>query len=189
MFVGRWVYSKGSNVNSLIHSELMQKRSEGDEGFTSTSFGCVLFLKDDVVDCLQEERPTTSVPYTGGDLLDAVVHWARGGKASQNENSSPYIFRDRSSFPSASSGPWTVIERCIGDPCSFGVIAGFVSRHTLSVDKGDNGTGENVNGNPHQHSCGGGLLWEWCELINCASISQLALYMDSVVLSKNVEVV
>ncbi|ORC93479.1 uncharacterized protein TM35_000013560 [Trypanosoma theileri] len=188
MFVGRWVYSKGSSIDSLIHSELIRKRSEGEEGVTSTSFGCVLFLKDDIVECLQEEKPTCCLPCTEGDLLDAVVQWARGGKASLSENSLPHTYQGRSSFPSTTSGPWTVIERCIGDPCSFGVIAGFVFRHALSLDNGDNGTGENINGNPQQYSCGGGFLWEWCELINCASISQLSLYMDSVIVAKNGEV-
>ncbi|ESL06396.1 hypothetical protein TRSC58_05932 [Trypanosoma rangeli SC58] len=181
MFIGRWVYSKGQTVDSLSRSRLWQKRgSKEADAVATTSYGCILFLKDDVVNCFSAgggELPSSSVE---GDLLNSVMQWACGGWSQRGEGSEG-LARTVSLFsPCTSSGPSSVVERCVGDPCSFGVIAGFVCRYTHSendahaVDGGAAG-----GGNLHRESCGNGLSWEWGELINCTTISQLQLYLDS----------
>ncbi|EAN95653.1 hypothetical protein, conserved [Trypanosoma cruzi] len=176
MFVGRWVYNKGQTVGCLSHLAPRQKRDDNEaDAVANTLYGCVLFLKDDVVNCFGGGGGEIVSVATEGDLMNTVLQWARGGRGLCGEV--PEVPAPRASLPfySTSSGPWFVIERCVGDPCSFGVIAGFVCRR---VHNGDDVDG--VGGcNPDQESCGNGFLWEWGELINCTTISQLSLYLDS----------
>ncbi|KEG11849.1 hypothetical protein DQ04_02221110 [Trypanosoma grayi] len=160
MFVGRWVFCRGSTVRTLTNSELWQKRGGEEPGTATTRCGCILFLKDDVVKYLRDRNDEAPTQCPEEDLLAALLCWARGGQQACG------VPRNSSAFPTTSAGPSAVVERCVLDPCSFGVIAGFVS-----------------------HRAGGGevsVLWEWVELANCSTISQLALYVDTPTLAADV---
>ncbi|RNE95691.1 hypothetical protein TraAM80_10128 [Trypanosoma rangeli] len=183
MFIGRWVYNKGQTVDSLSRSRLWQKRgSKEADSVATTLYGCILFLKDDVVNCLGAGGGELSSLSVEGDLLNSVMQWACGGWSQCGEGSEGLARKVSLFFPCTSSGPRSVVERCVGDPCSFGVIAGFVCRYSHSeddahaVDGGGSGSG---SVNLHRESSGNGLSWEWGELINCTTISQLRLYLDS----------
>ncbi|RNF12135.1 uncharacterized protein Tco025E_06507 [Trypanosoma conorhini] len=193
MFVGRWVYSKGQTVGSLSFSRLLQGRVGGEaDAVATTSYGCVLFLKDDVVNFFGAgggETPSLSVEE---DLLNSVMRWACGGQSQCGEVSAGLARELPSSFPCASSGPRSVVERCVGDPCSFGVIAGFVCRYPHNEGEAhtvhDAEAGDRVGGSGlRRERCGSCLLWEWGELINCTTISQLSLYLDSPLPVKDVK--
>ncbi|CBH10669.1 hypothetical protein, conserved [Trypanosoma brucei gambiense DAL972] len=160
MFTGRWVYTKGCTVADLVTDESTQKPIMNETDGMTASCGCVLFLKSDVVGAMESDGPQSGKEYDEQDLLFSVVSWARGAGNTHNEYLTTNGAEAPSHFPITSLGPWTVIEQCAGDPCSFGVVAGFVLRRPAGGDSDV-------------------VLWEWGELASCSTLSQLSLYLDN----------
>ncbi|KAH8606865.1 hypothetical protein ERJ75_001428100 [Trypanosoma vivax] len=150
--MGRWMYSKGCTIDDLVRSEMGCNPNKDDTVDKLVTYGCVLFLKEEIVRILDSGGKLHLDNYNGRDLLYTLLQWACGGQGPRSVDPPP--------LPYASLGPWSVVEQCVWDPCSFGVVAGFVSCCTGGLG-------------------GGGESWEWNELVNCTCISQLAQYADS----------
>nr|CCC90228.1 unnamed protein product [Trypanosoma congolense IL3000] len=162
MSISRWVYTRGCTVDDLMCLESV-KASKVVDVSPGASCGFVLFLKADLVSDCEAEGDMAAAGQSERDLLRSVVTWARGGcrpqgpKHAKADGSGAHL-----PFPTISLGPLSVVEQCIADPCSFGVVAGFILHRTRSGIDDE-----------------GSETWEWGELVCCNVISQLSQYLDN----------